>query len=345
MDLSLGPPANSPRAKVHSILSRTNKGACGYWTGNPHPDTVPIYLKQLGLKDTEALYSHFGDDARWIPADSGYRHPEGKPPFDFYGGGERVTLNHPGIFADCEDVSLVHAHSWPDPAHFDFSEVLARIRQHQNKGVWTGMWAPFFHDVAEFFGMDNYFLGMYSNAAVVDAVTEHVVDHYVAANEIFFEQLGDAADTYFFGNDFGTQRGLILSPELFERFVLPSMNRLIGVAKKHGKKVLLHSCGSIRGVIPKLIEAGVDGLHPLQALAEGMSAQDLAREYGSDLAFVGGVDTQDLLVNGTPAQVRDEVLRLREVFGPNYVVSPSHEALLPNVPIENVEAMAVAARE
>lgn len=207
------------------------------------------------------------------------------------------------------------------------------------------MWAPFFHDVAEFFGMDNYFLGMYSNAAVVDAVTEHVVDHYVAANEIFFEQLGDAADTYFFGNDFGTQRGLILSPELFERFVLPSMKRLIAVAKRHGKKVLLHSCGSIRGVIPKLIEAGVDGLHPLQALAEGMSAQDLAREYGSDLAFVGGVDTQDLLVNGTPAQVRDEVLRLREVFGPNYVVSPSHEALLPNVPIENVEAMAVAARE
>lgn len=345
MEPPSGPTETSSRAKVLSILSRSNTGTCGYWTGNPHPDTVPIYLNRLGLKNTEALYTHFGDDARWVPADSGYRHPEGKPPFDFYGGGERITLNHPGVFADCEDVAKVHAHPWPDPAYFDFSEVLTKVHQHPDKGVWTGMWAPFFHDVAEFFGMDNYFLGMYANAAVVDAVTERVVDYYLAANERFFEQLGDAADTYFFGNDFGTQRGLILSPELFERFVLPSMKRLIAVAKRHGKKVLLHSCGSIRGVIPKLIEAGVDGLHPLQALAEGMSAEDLAREYGRDLAFVGGVDTQDLLVNGTPAKVREEVLRLREVFGPNYIVSPSHEALLPNVPIENVAAMANAARE
>jgi 2-methylfumaryl-CoA isomerase len=148
-----------------------------------------------------------------------------------------------------------------------------------------------------------------------------------------------------FGNDFGTQRGLILSPELFNRFVLPSMDRLIGVAKRHGKRVLLHSCGSIRRVIPTLIDHGVDALHPLQALATDMQADLLAREFGAHVAFVGGVDTQDLLVKGTPAQIRDEVLRLREAFGPNYVVSPSHEALLPNVPIENVAAMSAAARE
>jgi uroporphyrinogen decarboxylase len=137
----------------------------------------------------------------------------------------------------------------------------------------------------------------------------------------------------------------MLSPELFKRFVLPSMRRLIGVAKRHGKRVVLHSCGAISPVMRLLIDEGVDAFHPLQALADGMDAGHLARDFGGDVAFVGGVDTQRLLVEGSPEEVRAEVLRLRDVFGPNFVVSPSHEALLPNVPVENVAAMAAAARE
>ncbi|MFI5384721.1 MAG: uroporphyrinogen decarboxylase family protein [Fimbriimonadales bacterium] len=331
------------RQKVLAILTRQNREQCGYWTGNPHPDTLPLYLAQLGLPDAEAVYTHFGDDARWIPADSAYKN--GTPPFDFYGGKERETLNMPGVFAECESVADVEAHAWPDADDLDFTEILDRIERHPDKGVWTGLWSPFFHDIAEFFGMDNYFVGMYERPEVVDAVTERVVSYYEQANERFFNALGDRADTFFFGNDFGTQRGLILSPELFERFVLPSMKRLIEVAKRHGKRVLLHSCGSITKVIPSLIDAGIDGLHPLQALAADMEAERLAGEFGHHLAFVGGVDTQRLLVYGSPGEVREEVLRLRDVFGQNYIVSPSHEALLPNVPIANVAAMAAAARE
>lgn len=333
------------RQKVFEILNRQNCGSPGYWTGNPHPDTLPLYLSQLGLPDAEALYEHFGDDVRWIPADSAYKHPEGNPPFDCYGGQERESLNMPGVFADCESLAEVEAYPWPNLDCLDFSDVLSHIGRHAGHGVWTGLWSPFFHDIAEFFGMDNYFMGMYDRPKIVEAVTDRVVSYYEGANERFFTALGDGADTFFFGNDFGTQRGLILSPELFDRFVLPSMARLIGVAKRHGKRVLLHSCGSITDVIPRLIDAGVDGLHPLQALAADMQAGYLAREFGKHLAFVGGVDTQQLLVDGTPEQVRDEVLRLRDAFGPNYVVSPSHEALLPNVPVDNVAAMASAARE
>ncbi len=333
------------RQKVLDILDKQNSGSPGYWTGNPHPDTLPLYLSQLGLPDAESLYTHFGDDVRWIPSDSAYKHPEGKPPFDYYGGKDRESLNMPGVFALCGSVSEVEAYRWPDLDCLDFTEVLEQIGWHAGHGVWTGLWSPFFHDIAEFFGMDNYFMGMFDRPEIVDAVTDRVVSYYEAANERFFTALGNRADTFFFGNDFGTQRGLILSPELFDRFVLPSMERLIGVAKRHGKRVLLHSCGSIAEVVPRLIDAGVDGLHPLQALAADMQADRLAREFGKHIAFVGGVDTQRLLVEGTPAQVRDEVMRLREAFGPNYVVSPSHEALLPNVPVDIVAAMAAAARE
>lgn len=335
----------TPREKVLAILERRNADGPGFWTGNPHPETLPVYLEALGLADAEALYRHFGDDARWLPADGAYQHPDGCPPFDFYGGRVRESLNMPGVFASCESTAQVDEYVWPDTRHLDFTDVLETVHQHAEHGVWSGLWSPFFHDIAEFFGMDNYFLGMYDRPAVVEAVTEHVVGYYAEANELFFAAAGNAADTFFFGNDFGTQRGLMLSPDLFDKFVLPSMKKLIGVAKGHGKKVLLHSCGSIKEVIPRLIDAGVDALHPLQALAADMEADTLAREFGRDIAFVGGVDTQDLMVNGSPSQVRDEVLRLRDAFGPNYIVSPSHEALLPNVPISNVASMAAAARE
>jgi uroporphyrinogen decarboxylase len=107
--------------------------------------------------------------------------------------------------------------------------------------------------------------------------------------------------------------------------------------------VILHSCGSIYRVIERLIAAKVNCLHPLQARAYGMDAETLAREFKGRIAFLGGLDTQDVLVNATPEGVRAEVRRIKKLLGPRLIVSPSHEALLPNVPPENVIAMAEAA--
>ncbi len=193
--------------------------------------------------------------------------------------------------------------------------------------------------------MENYFVKMYTDPGVVEAVTEHVVDFFCEANDRFFKYTGDKADTFFFGNDFGTQLDLLVSPEAFKKFILPGLKKLIAVAKKYNKKVLLHSCGSIYKVIPYLIEAGVDALHPLQAKAANMDAATLAREFKNDIAFVGGVDTQELLVHAKPSKIKEEVYRLKDLFGPSLIVSPSHEAILPNVPLENVIAMAEAAKD
>jgi uroporphyrinogen decarboxylase len=76
-----------------------------------------------------------------------------------------------------------------------------------------------------------------------------------------------------------------------------------------------------------------------------MEAEVLARDFKGKIAFLGGIDTQDLLVNASPAQVKDEVRRVKDILGPRLIVSPSHEALLPNVPPANVAAMAEAAME
>jgi uroporphyrinogen decarboxylase len=179
---------------------------------------------------------------------------------------------------------------------------------------------------------------------VVEAVTRKICEFYYEANERFFRQAGGEVDGFFFGNDFGTQLDLLVSPGLFDRFIMPWFRRFTQQGHNHGAQVILHSCGSIYKVIDRLIDAKVDALHPLQAKAAGMDAASLARDFKGRIAFMGGIDTQDLLVNGTPDQVRDDVRRVKELLGPGLVVSPSHEALLPNVSAENVLAMAEEAR-
>ena len=331
---------------LNRLLNRTSD-TNGFWHGHPHPDSMKLYQPYFKVENDYELSKKLDDTFVWIMPDAHHcwQHPEGVPMFDIMGGREKHSLNEGGVFAECEDLSEVEKFHWPDPAHLDFSETIQAVKKAslEGQGILSGMWSPFFHNAADFFGMDNYFVKMYTDPQIVDAVTEHIVSFYLEANEQLFSAISQDIDAIFFGNDFGSQLDLLVSPELFERFVLPYFVRFTRQAQKHGLKVVLHSCGAIDRAIPYLIDAGVDALHPIQALARNMSADELARKYNGDITFIGGVDTQQLLTFGTPQQVRDEVHRLRDLFGPSFIVSPSHEALLPNVSPENLEAMAEAA--
>jgi len=186
---------------------------------------------------------------------------------------------------------------------------------------------------------------MYTNPDVVQAVTDRVCGFYYEANERFFSAAGADVDGFFFGNDFGTQLDLICGPAQFDQFIMPWFLRFTKQAHAHGHHALLHSCGAIHKVIDRLIDAEVDCLHPLQALAANMDADTLAGDFVGRIAFMGGIDTQHLLVHGTPEDVKRDVRRVKALLGPRLIVSPSHEALLPNVPPCNLEAMAKAAIE
>ena len=96
----------------------------------------------------------------------------------------------------------------------------------------------------------------------------------------------------------GSQLDLMISPEMVKEFVIPGAKRLIELAHSYGVKVIYHSCGSIIRAIPMLIEAGVDAIHPIQALAVGMDPENLKEKFSDQVSFCGGVDTQDLLPNG-----------------------------------------------
>lgn len=279
-----------------------------------------------------------GDDCRWIMGeDYAYKHPEGKSLFDLFLNGKQRPL------ACCSSIKEVENYPWPELDYLDFNQMRRLLIDKREYVRFGGMWSSFFHIVADLFGMEQYFVNMYTNPKVVEAVTEQVVNFYLEANRRCFEECKGEIDVFFFGNDFGTQLDLLISPEMFKKFVFPHLRKLVDLAKTYNLPVMLHSCGAVSKIIPLLIDLGIDALHPLQAKAQGMDAETIAKRFKGKLTFVGGVDTQDLLVNSLPNDICQEVYRLRKIFGERYIVSPSHEAVLPNVPPENIEAMAKAA--
>ncbi len=259
--------------------------------------------------------------------------------------GYRPSLSAPGPLADCEDPQEVYDFPWPKAEYLDFSETYQRLNTCGDYYRASGLWTSFYQQLHDLFGMENYLVKMFTHPDVIQAATDCLCQFFYEANERYFTEAGARVDAFFFGNDFGTQLDLICGPEQFDTFIMPWFRKFTQQGHRHGLQVILHSCGAIHKVIDRLIDAEVDCLHPIQAKASNMDAESLARDFGGKISFMGGIDTQDLLVNGSPEDVMADVHRVRELLEPRFIVSPSHEAVLPNVPPANIEAMARAARD
>lgn len=148
--------------------------------------------------------------------------------------------------------------------------------------------------------------------------------------------------------DFGTQRGLLISPKTYRDLLKPFHAALNGWIHKHTSwKTFTHTCGAILDLIPDFIEAGFDILNPVQTSAAGMDPTLLKREFGDQLVFMGGgVDTQHTLPFGTPQQVRQEARERMRILGPGggFVFNTVHN-VQPQVPMENLRAMYETVRE
>ncbi len=161
--------------------------------------------------------------------------------------------------------------------------------------------------------------------------------------------IGDNIDViYICGTDFGTQNSTFCSPEQFDELWLPYYKRINGWIHEHtGWKTFKHSCGAVEPFMPRFIEAGFDIINPVQINARGMDPAHLKKTYGKDLVFWGGgVDTQKTLPYATPKKVREEVLRLCDIFSRDggFVFSTVHNVQA-NVPVENLVAVIDAIKE
>jgi uroporphyrinogen decarboxylase len=144
-------------------------------------------------------------------------------------------------------------------------------------------------------------------------------------------------------DDYGTQRGMLMSPAHWRELVKPCLARIYGLAKSRGLAVFHHSCGNILPIIGDLVDLGLDILHPIQP--EAMDILLLKREFGAQLTFCGGLSTQGLLVSATPDEVRREVRRLKREMGRGggYILEPGI-TIQADVPRANLIAMIDEAR-
>jgi uroporphyrinogen decarboxylase len=196
-----------------------------------------------------------------------------------------------------------------------------------------------FQNACAAFGMETALMKMLVEPEMFKAVIDKLTDFYLRANEIFLEATKGKIHAVLFGNDFGGQTGLMVSPDTLRELVFDGTQKLIEQAKSYGVKVVHHSCGSVYDIIPDYIEMGIDAVHPIQALAANMEPERLKNNFSEKISFCGGVDAQFLLVKGTPDQVREKVRELKQIFPTGLIISPSHETILPDIPPANIEAL------
>ncbi len=183
-------------------------------------------------------------------------------------------------------------------------------------------------------GMEALLMDMLENPSFVDALLDRILEYNL---EVLDHMLTFPVDCIYFGDDWGQQRGLIMGPRLWRRFIGPRVAIMYSRVKAAGKYVMQHSCGDVQSLFPDLIEMGLDIFNTFQP--EVMDVDWCKQEYGNYLTFYGGISTQQVLpriaAHELPGHIREMIARIGRSGG--YIVAPTH-AIPRDVPPENIVA-------
>jgi uroporphyrinogen decarboxylase len=340
------------RERVLAAFAHEEPDRVPRWCG-ASPEFLAKAKRELNLPDTESVLVRFGDDFRRVFAR--YTGPAflltpGATSRTIFGVeragyGYGQPLSHPLAQATLQQI---HDYPWPDPNWQDVSqlrsEAMAWNRQYAILG---GDWSPFWHDAIDLLGMETLYLKMYDEPELVEAVLQHLVDFYAEVSRRIFDVAADLIDVFFIGNDFGGQKGPLLSPVQFEQFMVPHLERLVGLGHAYKLKVQLHCCGGFEPLIPAMIAIGLDGLHAIQPCCGGMDLAKLKANYGRRILFNGAIDSHHVLIEGSPETVRQRTREVLSIMAPGggYIAGASHDYILEETPVENVVAMFDAVTE
>ncbi|MBM3706323.1 MAG: hypothetical protein FJW66_07360 [Actinobacteria bacterium] len=183
-------------------------------------------------------------------------------------------------------------------------------------------------------GYENFFIQCYENRKLIEILMDKITDYRVKLAEMI---AGFNVTCGHSGDDFGTQRGPVMSLQIWRELFKPRLKRIWDVYTSMGIPVIHHSCGDCRIYLPDMIEMGLKVLNPVQASA--MPIAELKRDFGDKLTFYGGIDCQDILTKGTPADIRKNVNETVSILGKNggLILSPIN--IMNNVSVDNLKAL------
>jgi len=184
-------------------------------------------------------------------------------------------------------------------------------------------------------GMEELLTYMITDEEFVEGLFEEITNWNLAVLDIALQYSFDA---FHFGDDWGQQRGLIMGPRCWRKYIAPCVRKMYERVRRAGRAVSQHSCGDIHEVFGDLIDMGLNVYQTFQP--EIYDIEKMKREYGGDLTFWGGISTQKLLPYATPQEVRETTRRIIGTLNRNggYIAAPTH-SVPGDVPPENILAM------
>jgi len=251
---------------------------------------------------------------------------------------EEVDFNQDG---------LIEEFPWPDAGDKQRFEGLRKkvikFRDHDKIVFVKGLCAGLFEMHQRVRGMSNAMIDPFMAAVNSDKLVGKLADLKIEFWNELLDQIGDVVDIVGEGDDYGTQDSQLIDPDQFRQYYKPHFIRVIKFIKEKSPnvKLMFHSCGNVRPIIPDLIAIGADILNPVHITATGMEPVQLKKDFGNDIVFWGGgVDTQKVLPSGTIQEVKEDVKRNIEALAPGggFIFSAVHN-IQAEVSPENSMAM------
>jgi uroporphyrinogen decarboxylase len=323
---------------------------CGY-VGTPEVDQM--LKNHFNTDSMDVVFEKLQIDLRYINVD--YIGPELRKWPDgrfenFWGQIRKAVVNEAGTYFEAVEfpykefktVKDVNNFHWPKVEWFDYDSIKRNCEKYADYGIVFG--ATQYMDLINGISMGRGLEQLMFDIALEDPVGMACLDKRFQCCYDIAERALEAGDglidIFWCGDDYGSQNGLLISPDSWRKIFFPKVKKMCELGHKYGAKVMVHSCGSTRIIWPDLIEAGVDIYDTVQPEAAGMEATGLKKDFGDKMCFHGTISTQQTLPFGTPEDVTAEVKARIETVGKDggFIVAPAHN-FQPDTPLENILAL------
>ena len=323
---------------IHARLTQALGLAAG--DGEGLRQALGIDYKGVGASYTGPLLFPEKKDRRINPVEGSYTKWVGHPM-----GGYWDFCDFPLQGADDEAIANYPV---PDPDDFDYDTAAAAMKRCGDYAVHVGGpgLADIINSAGRVMGMEDILCHLLTENEAALHYIDRRVDMQLETLERLLVCCKGRIDFVWLGEDLGTQRGPLISPELYRKTLRPRYQKFIDLAKAYGLPVQIHTCGSSSWAYEDFIEMGVTGVDTLQPEAAGMSPRYLKDTFGGRLTFRGCISTAGPLAFGTTEQVTAQVRDTLAIMMPGggYHFAPTHQ-IQDNTPTENVLAMYQAAHD
>ena len=250
------------------------------------------------------------------------------------GLGFGMAINHP--LREITEIEQIIEYPFPSPDWYDYNGMIRYCEQYSEYAFTGGSKFPLLHEACDLMGMERVMTNFFDAPELMHALFDKLLNVHMEITKRWIEAAPASIDILIVTDDYGASRDLLISPTQWREFIKPNLQKIVDFGHLNGCKVMMHTDGAVRKIIPDLIEIGFDILNPIEPEAIGMDPVSIKRDFGEEIVLHGAASSLNL-AKLTPKEIRAEVERLMKEVAPGsgYILCPSNH-IMPDMPIENV---------